>query len=399
MLKEGQLRVTYGGWYQRTTLHLSEVHFLFMGGESKLNLSKEKLKKLHKSLHLVKVSREPGYFEYVRAVTESGIEIRYYEDGLYTLEIITDNAEDIDKTHQTLEDYFQTRLQPALSYIFSRGAPTPKQLANIKTVHPVVVSFREKENSKEGNTFKVDESIFGEVYSKITSNNLTVYKTPKYIFISASTGSTKSLVDLIGMQIFFREFKDQLEKYLHIHRTIWEEISTIKEAKVIKGKDVETLRGKLDTYQKTINLISNRINQMGSYVSTRSSIAKHLEIEKDLVQLFEYKFETLTDTLTYIKEIWKMTGDYLASAIANMVEIKNQSTSNNLKSLQTITSIGVISGVLGYLSASKLPSISFSGLIYFIILFGMTWLMNYVIIRKYKNKEYSLKFGERAKNL
>lgn len=399
MLKEGQLRVTYGGWYQRTTLHLSEVHFLFMGGKSNLNLSKEKLKKLHKSLKLVSVSREPGYFEYVKAMTESGIEIRYYEDGLYTLEIITESLDTIDATHDILEDYFQNRLQPALSYIFSRGAPTPKKLANIQTVHPVVVSFRESEHSKKTANFIMDESVFGQVYSKISSNSLTVYKTPKYIFISASLDSTKSLVDLIGMQIFFREFKDQLEKYLHIHRTIWEEISSIKEAKVIKGRDVETLRGRLDSYQKTISLISNRINQMGTYVGTRSSIAKNLEIERDLVQLFEYKFETLSDTLTYIKEIWKMTGDYLSSAIANMVEIKNQSTSNNLKSLQTITSIGVISGVLGYLSASKLPSISFSGLIYFIILFGMTWVMNYVIVRKYQNKKYSLKFGERAKNL
>ncbi len=395
MLKEGQLRVTYGGWYQRTTLHLSEVHFLFSDGDSHLHLSKEKLKKLHKALKLKHVSREPGYFEYVRAVTDSGIEIRYYEDGLYTLEIITNNKEDIDKTHQILEDYYQNKLRPALSYIFSRGAPTPKKLANIKTVHPVVISFRESKNSN----FKIDTETFGEVYSKISSDALTVYKTSKYIFISASIDSTKSLVDLIGMQIFFREFKDQLEKYLDIHRTIWEEISNIKEAKVIQGKDVENLRGKLDTYQKTISLISNRINQMGAYVSTRSSIAKNLNIDKDLIMLFEYKFETLTDTLTYIKEIWKMTSDYLSSAIANMVEIKNQSTSNNLKSLQTITSIGVISGVLGYLSASKLPSISFSGLIYFLILFGMTWLMNYVIVRKYQNKQYSLKFGDRAKNL
>ncbi len=395
MLKEGQLRVTYGGWYQRTTLHLSEVHYMFLYGKSNLSLSKEKLKKLQSNLQLTSVSREADYFEYVKAITKSGIEIRYYEDGLYTLEIIISNVEDIDTTHELLEDYFQNKLKPALSYIFSRGAPTPKQLANIKTVHPVVVSFREEENGK----FNIDQSIFGEVYSKISSNAITVYKTSKYIFISASIDSTKSLIDIIGMQIFFREFKDQLEKYLHIHRTIWEEISTIKEAKVIKGRDVENMRGKLDSYQKTISLISNRINQMGAYVSTRSSIAKKLEIDTDLISLFEYKFETLTDTLSYIKEIWKMTAEYLSSAIGNMVEIKNQSTSNNLKSLQTITSIGVISGVLGYLSASKLPTVSFSGLVYFIILFGMTWVMNYVIVRKYQNKQYSLKFGERAKNL
>jgi hypothetical protein len=237
---------------------------------------------------------------------------------------------------------------------------------------------------KNGGNFIPDES---KIYSKISSNDITVYKTPGYIFISNSGTDNKSLADLVEMQIFFREFKDQLEKYLHIHRMIWEEISEIKEAKIIKGKDVETARGKLDGYQKTINLISNRINQMGAYVNTRSSIAEHLEIEKDLISLFEYKFETLTDTLTYIKEIWKMTGDYISQAVSN------------LKSLQTITSIGVISGVLGYLSASKLPSISKSGAVYFVILFVLTWVMNYIIIKKYQYKKYSLKFGERAKNL
>jgi hypothetical protein len=168
---------------------------------------------------------------------------------------------------------------------------------------------------------------------------------------------------------------------------------------MVKGKDVEAIRGKLDGYQKTISLIENRINQMSSYVHTRSSIAKNLDIEKDLVSLFEYKFETLTDTLAYIKEIWKMTKDYLASAVGNLIEIKNQSTSNNLKSLQTITSIGVISGVLGYLSANKLPTISRSGAIYFIILFTLTWGMDKLLRKQSQNKKYSLKFGDRASNL
>lgn len=168
---------------------------------------------------------------------------------------------------------------------------------------------------------------------------------------------------------------------------------------MIKGKEVEDVRGKLDGYQKTISLISNRINQMGSYVNTRSSIAKHLEIEKELISLFEYKFETLSDALAYIKELWKMTSDYLASAIQNLVEIKNQSTSNNLKSLQTITSIGVISGVLGYLSGNNLPKISMAGAIYFVILFAITWLLNFVIVKIYRNKKYSLKFGDRVSNL
>jgi len=386
-----EYKVTYGGWYQRTTLHLSEIYNLFVKGESNLNLNKDELKKFQIGLELENVSRESGSLEYVKAVTKSGIEIRYYEDGLYILEIGTD---DIPNAQKTLEEYLEKRLNPAVSYIFSLGAPTPKILANIKTTHPVVISVLGVDKD-----FIPDESRFGKVYTKISSNSITVFKTPQFIFVGSSGKSIESLSNLIEMQVFFREFKDQLEKYLSIHRTIWEEISDIKEAKIIKGSDVDGIRGKLDGYQKTINLISNRINQMGSYVNTRSRIAKGLEIEKDLVSLFEYKFETLTDTLAYIKEIWKMTTDYLSSAISNLVEIKNQTTSNNLKSLQTITSIGVISGVLGYLSASKLPTVSKSGAIYFVILFCLTWLMNYVIARKYRNKKYSLKFGERASNL
>ncbi len=389
---QNKYKITYGGWFQRTTLHLSEIYELFSAGVSRLNLSKEEVTKFYDALELEKVTRESGYFEYVKATTKSGIEIRYYEDGLYVLEI---SSNDFLKSQKILEQYFLEKLSPAISYIFSLGAPTPKVLANIKTTHPVVVSLLDD----KGFDFEEENKIFGEVYTKISSNKINLYKTPKYILITAPKKYRESLTNLIEMQIFFREFKDQLEKYLSIHRSIWEEISNIKEAKFIHGKEVDDIRGKLDGYQKTINLISNRINQMGSYSNTRSSIAKHFDIESELISLFEYKFETLNDTLSYIKEIWKMTSDYLSQAIANLVEIKNQSTSNNLKSLQTITSIGVISGVLGYLSLTKVPTISPEGIIYFIILFLLTWFMNYIIVRKYKNKKYSLSFGERVSNL
>lgn len=378
--------VTYGGWYQRTTLHMSEVHDFFAHAHSRLPLDTAKLASLREALGIREISREPGYLEYVRALTDSGIEIRYYEDGLYVLEI---TAEDLAEARALLESYYEEKFNPAVSYIFSLGAPTPKILANIKTVHPTVVSV----TGAGASDFTPDEAVFGETYTKLSSNGVSVFKTPEHIFIA---GSKTSLTGLVEMQIFFREFKDQLEKYLDIHRTIWEEISVIKEGERIKGSKVDDTRGKLDGYQKTISLIDNRINQMGAYVATRSSIAKHLKIEDELVTLFEYKFETLADTLAYIKEVWKMTTAYLSSAIQNLVEIKNQATSNNLKSLQTITSIGVISGVLGYLSSKALPEISQAGLIYFVILFALTWMLNFGIGLLYKNKKYSLKFGDRA---
>ncbi len=392
---EQKFRVTYGGWYQRTTLHLSEIYDLFALAKSSLELSKEKLSEFHKKFAFESVSREAGYFEFVKAKSKNGVEVRYYEDGLYILEIEMDALDAIKKAKGLLEAYFNEVLNPATSYIFSLGAPTPKVLANIKTVHPIVVSVVQADPK----AFRPSRDEFGDIYSTISSEDIIVHKTPGYIFIVSSPKSEGAVAGLVEMQIFFREFKDQLEKYLNIHRNLWEEISDIKERRSLRGNEIEPIRAKLDSYQKTISLISNRINQMGSYIRTRSSIAKGSNIEEHLRKLFEFKFEVLTDTLDYIKEIWKMTTDYLSSAIQNIIEIKNQGTSRGIQSLQVITSIGVVSGIMGYFSKSELPTFTALGAIYFIVIIAITWLINFSISALYRNKKYTLKFTDRAKDI
>ena len=392
---EQKFRVTYGGWYQRTTLHLSEIYDLLALGKSNLNLSKDKLSEFYKKFDFESVIREAGYFEFVKAKSKNGIEVRYYEDGLYILDIGLDKLDTIGETKELLETYFNDILNPATSYIFSLGAPTPKVLANIKTVHPIVVSVIQ-DNPE---TFRPAENEFGSIYSTIASQDVIVHKTPGYIFIVSSPRSEEMVAELVEMQIFFREFKDQLEKYLNIHRNLWEEISDIKERQSLRGNEIEPIRAKLDSYQKTISLITNRINQMGSYIRTRSSIAKESNVEEHLRRLFEFKFEVLTDTLDYIKEIWKMTTDYLGSAIQNIIEIKNQGAGRGIQSLQVITSIGVVSGIIGYFSKNELPRFTALGLVYFIIIIAITWLINFSISTLYKKRRYKLKFTERVKDI
>ncbi|MDB5194353.1 MAG: hypothetical protein JWN50_367 [Parcubacteria group bacterium] len=392
-MEHPRFKVIYGGWYQRTTLHLTEVYDLFERGASNLNLSREKLAAFQEAFGFASVTREAGYFEFVRARTADGIEVRYYEDGLYVVEM--ESTEDIAAAKEKLERYYTSILSPAIAYIFSLGAPTPKVLANMKTAHPVVVNV----TGDTPESFKPDENAFGKIYSTLSSGGITVHKTPGYIFIVAKPGLEAIMRELAEMQIFFREFKDQLEKYLAVHRTIWEEISNVKERKLLRGKEIEPVRSKLDSYQKAISLITNRINQMGSYIRTRSAISKNADIEAHLRDLFEFKFEVLSDTLDYIKEIWKMTTDYLNSAIQNIVEIKSQAAARGIQSLQVITSIGVISGIIGYLSKSDWPKVTNLGAIYFALILALTLLINYCISSYYKNKSYTLKLGDRAEDL
>lgn len=393
MEMQGEIsKVYFGGWYQRTTLHLTEIFNFLAEGKSDLDLSKQKLNSLRADLRLTGVSREAGYLEYVRAVTDSGIEIRYYEDGLYILSMESHN---VPRAKETLKDYYETFFAPAISYIFSLGAPTPKELANIKTVHPIAVGVVYGQPEK----YLLDELKYGKIYSSVSSPELVVKKTGEYIFLITKRRNVESMEGLVEMQIFFREFKDQLQKYLDIHRNLWEKISEIKEKKMIKGVEVEELRMELDSYQKTINLISSRINQMGSYVHTRADVAKGMKITEQLDKIFQYKFDVLSNSHSYIKDIWTMTNNYLNTAIAVISEIKGQAMNKNIQSLQIITTYGVVGGIIGYLSRDALPKVTTNGVVYFGILVLVTAMVNKFVAYVYKRSKYKLVFGERAKKI
>ena len=384
---EEEVKITFGGWYQRTSLHLTEIYDFLSKCESRLPLSKEKLKEFHKDLNLKFATKETGNLDFVKAETKSGIEIRYYEDGLYILEI--KKTKNIESSVKLVKNYFKNFFNPAINYLFSLGAPTPKILSDIKEPHQIVITKFDEKHSE----FDVLQK-FGKVYSKTTSKEISVYKTPEYIFVIGA-GNEEVLASIVETQIFFREFKSQLHRYLSIHREIWEEISEIKERKFIKGKDVEFYRVQLEIYKKTIDLINNRINQMPSYARTRASLAKTLEIEKQLNELFQYKFEDLFNTHSYIKEIWSMTKDYVNSAISVLVEVANKANVSGIRSIQILASIGVFVGIIGYLTKDALPKFSKTGLFYFLILIGAVILIDLSIKFFAKNKKYELKFPEK----
>ncbi|MEK7188708.1 MAG: hypothetical protein AAB685_02555, partial [Patescibacteria group bacterium] len=102
--------ITFGGWYQRTTLHLTEIYDFLAQGISRLDLSKDKLQEYHRQLRLKNVIREVGTFEFIKGTTEDGIEIRYYEDGLYILQYISGNVKE---GQRLLANYFKEVFEPA----------------------------------------------------------------------------------------------------------------------------------------------------------------------------------------------------------------------------------------------------------------------------------------------
>jgi len=79
-------KIYIGGWFQRTTLHLTETWDFLKYGRSDLEFSPEDLNKARKILEITELSRESGPLEYISVKTKLDINFRIYEDGLIILE-------------------------------------------------------------------------------------------------------------------------------------------------------------------------------------------------------------------------------------------------------------------------------------------------------------------------
>src|SRR3989344_5794860 len=385
-------KIYIGGWFQRTTLHLTEIWDFLNRGKSNLDFPKEKLSEARASLSLSSVSRESGPLEYILVKTKKEIGYRIYEDGLIILE---KDFESLKNDFEAIKDYYDNKLSKALSLIFSKGAPVPKELVNIKTILPYIVTV---DDATKKETKQIFKDFSEEVYSTLTTKNIEVYHAPGIILIN-NLKDEKLVREIIESQIFFREFKSQLHRYLAIHRILWEKIKTNKERGEIRGTDIDSLRNELSVYQKTINLIGARIDQMPAYVKTRQKITDIEKIDDYLQPLFQFKFETLLDTHEYIKHLWGMTKNYLTSAIEIFSELQAKSTKNTISSLQLITTIGVVAGILGYLGKDTLPKFTSIGLIYFSLLMVMTWIINGIVSKFFKNKKYNIKGHDIEKDI
>src|SRR3989338_5167548 len=111
-------------WIQRTTIHLQELHDLLRGNFDSLVLDRKKLEKHFKNLQISAVELKT-HNDFDTLYAKAGdFEFTVVEDGVFSLS--TDSKNPI-KDQDKLETYYHKHLGPALAYLFSGGAPLPKE--------------------------------------------------------------------------------------------------------------------------------------------------------------------------------------------------------------------------------------------------------------------------------
>ena len=389
-------KIYVGGWFQRTTLQLSEIYDFLREGISELNLDKKKLVKLHDALGLSNIEYGIDGLEFIRFSTMEGINIKIFEDGLIVLNDGDVNEFSLFNDIEGLTNYYENKLSPALSYLFSLGAPVPKELANIETVYPYFIVLNKASKNDIATLLAKTEK---EKYFEFSNADYDVVRGNKYYFINSKTKSLEQVERYVEEQIFIREFKAQLHRYLNLHRIIWEKIDAVKENAKVKGKDIVAFTSKLDGYRKTVNLIDSRINQMNTYIKTREKIAKSDESLSQSIDLIGYRYETLTNTVSYMQQIWTMTKNYLNSAQTLFNSLESQVTDKSIGNLTIVTSMGVGASLIGLFTKNSAPEFSLFGVGYFFALALIGWLVNKIMLKTAENRTFEIQDIEYDKDI
>lgn len=357
--------VRIGGWFQRTILHLAEIRDFIQSGTTKLNLDSETLTDYRLGIQATNVHYHEGSLDYLRF--ESGkIQIKIYEDGLIVLSL---NGEGVLVTQQELTEYYEQKLSPALNYLFSKGAQMPKELAGIAAIYPYFITVS---NASKQDVATIFKNYNEEVISDYERDGLELYRsnTVNVIRIGPTDRSPEMIEEFIEQQIFARDFENQLQHYLNLHRTVWDMVAEVKERGTIKGREVKTLKEKIEIYAKTINLIDTRLNQMDTYLVTRESVVRRHQGDSELYLVLHYKYESMRNTLSYVQDLWVMTENYMESAQSLFKDLQDKATESSLKNLTVITTLGVFVTLSKVLSEE---SFNFTG-------YGFVLLIVYVMI-------------------
>lgn len=368
--------VYIGGWFQRTMLQLSEIYDFLRDCKSHLDFDEEKLNEFRKSLEIGKIDYGVDGVEYISFTTALDIEVKIFEDGLIILNNKKVSEDTLFADIDHVQDYYEKKLSPAFNYLFSLGAPVPKELAKIESVYPYFIVC---DNATKDDMNELLSRTEKQKYFEFTNPKYDVVRGDKYYFVNNKKQSFENIERYIEEQVFIREFKGQLHRYLNLHRIIWEKIDRVKENARVKGSDIVKFNTKLEGYAKTINLIDGRINQMSTYLPTREKIAKSDEELAEFLKISGYRYETLKDTLDYIKALWAMTKNYVSSAQKLFSDLQGDITNKSIGGLTIVTSMGVGASLIDLFTGSA-PTFSIFGVLYFFALailgFGVNKIMS-----------------------
>ncbi len=382
-------KIYLGTWLPRTHLHLMELYDFFNDPTHTSNHDKEKLKEFHTKLGIISVEFQGNpNFNSIKLLTK-GITTTITEDGIILL--MVDSIDNINQNLKNLEEFFSEKLGPAIAYIFSRGAPLPQTLKHLKEVYPRIFVGKNI-------TTKDAEEIFHKrgvslLTSKSTEDIKIFYGRDIDILSLTSNVKPKDFDDLIENAVFTNAFLELLKRYLHAHREIWEDISTIRLSKNTSYKEFPLIRERILDSLQTISFIKTRLQQMKDIHSARNHIIS-AGIKHKLTELGFENFKILESSSLYFENLWQMTEDYANSTLTLFESLVEENAQREIRLLQQVTVLGAIVGFFGMNIAfpweERWPDVFVSSFVILVIIVALMGSFYLIIKFTIQNRRFDI---------
>lgn len=344
-------------------------------GVSQLGLDQNKLESLRNNLKIDNIEYGVGNEEFVAFTTEERVRVKLYEDGLTVVSSDQISEPTLFADAERLHGYYEERLSPALNYLFSTGAPVFKELSKVEGIFPYFIVC---DNATQANISDLLVKTERQKYFEFEGKNYSVLRGDKYYFINNKKATALDIERYIEEQIFIREFKGQLHRYLNLHRAIWGKIDAIKKQTTATESEMLQAATRLERYEKTSLLIEGRLEQMSTYVDIREAGVKDDRELMEFLAVSGYRYTALTVTLNYMRSLWHTTRCYAESAQRLLARAANERSLTYLNNITILLGVVAAASVLGLIFGTGLifsiDTIIYSAILVVVALVGVqTW--------------------------
>lgn len=379
-----------GGWFQRTMLQLSEIYDFLRDGTSQLNLAQEKVIELRNNLRIESIEYGVANEEFVAFTTEERTKVKLFEDGLIVVSSDQVSEPTMFADVERLRGYYEERLSPALNFLFSTGAPVFKELARVESIYPYFIVC---DNATQNDISELLAKTERQKYFEFDGKNYNVLRGDKYYFINNKKASVANIERYIEEQIFIREFKGQLHRYLNLHRAIWGKIDQIKKQVSANAAELMQFATKLERYEKTALLIEGRLQQMSTYVKIRADGVKDDQELLEFLAISGYRYTALSGTLEYMQSLWDTTRRYIESAQRLIARASQERLMNLGNIIAMLVCLLVVIGAFGLLFGTSL-TFGIDTLIYLAALIIVGMIGSKLLKLHHDSKQYNILLEE-----
>lgn len=384
-----------GGWFQRTTLQLSEIYDFLRDGTSGLGLDPEKLNALRENLKLDSIEYGVASEEFVSFTTDEQVKVKLFEDGLMIVSSDQVSEPTMFADVERLRGYYEERLSPAINYLFSLGAPVFKELSRVENIYPYFIVC---DNASANDISELLAKTERQKYFEFEGKDYSVLRGDKYYFINNKKATHTNIERYIEEQVFIREFKGQLHRYLNLHRAIWGKIDTIKKQLSLNEREITQAATKLARYQKTALLVEGRLKQMSAYIDVRAAGVKDDQALIDFLAISGYRYPALSSTLDYVKSLWEVTVKYILATEGMIARAEQKRLVSSVNSLALPLGLIAVISVLGLLLGGTVLKLGIDTVIYIAILviIGIIGIQIWRI--RQREKRYQILINESEEN-